>query len=886
MVITRLLTVLTFFCCLQAAYALDAASGDPSPDDTLRLLERAQHERGQRAPLLQQAHQQIALGLKRSRLDPVQRAKWLRVKWYYLLLIDDHRQARQILEEALELLTGTEPDPRQIAGIRDDLSYSLILLGHVADAKDQLRRAIVIAGTHQLELLPYLYYNIGDAYRKTGERSIARSYFEAALESFGHQGDEFGSMIAFLKLGSLAREDGDHTLAIDTHQSALAYFRAHKRYRELVVEIELARDYLAYGDRNTALQYAQSAWDDDRALAEQRLDAGLLLLEIANDMTEAGNTSAANKPEADRLITEIERNFVIAAGNKPVGRSRPMRQLKFAVEAIRHYVANDDYASVKRVGENGIRLVDQIGNELQQSNEDFFAWIAEAQPFVTSYVHALYRLHRSEVLALLESQNRWRSRAGAIRASNVVSSAIESQEIQRLERYLETERRLVNATTEVAGRRLAGDEPGEVAQRKARLAALKLEHDKARDLYLASRNDRFVSTSVTSESAPATPSERPVVPDTDLVLRYFVQDKISFVAALSASRLEYFELPSRPVVRELVTDAFAKVKNRHADGGERIEALSALASLLPLDFLAQHDSVRRLVIIPDDAVHLVPFSAIDIAPISGSRAYSALTERYEVVRTHSITGYYSEPNISTDNNQIQARVDIAIFADPVFGFDEGEIANSGRAALSAWAEQLDDLPYTALEAKNIAETFAFLRVETYLGQAATREVLMTPAVRSAKVLHIATHGYFSEDTPGIVGLATSSSVGPNARRTGFLSLSELLGNEFSSKLVIVSGCETMRGKEYSGLGVKSVAQGFLARGAGSAVGTLWKVPDHSAAVFMRHFYQSLRDNGGNTSTALRTAKLAMTKSRRYWDPVHWAGFVLDSSKWSVDRQVL
>ena len=886
MITTRLLAALVLSCCVQAAYALDAISDEGLAEDTLRLLERVQHERGQRSHLLQRAYEQIERGLERSRHYPTLKTKWLRVKWFYFLLEDDHQQARRTLEQALGLLSNAEADPEEIAGIYDDLSYSLVLLGHIADAKNHLRQAIVVASAHRLRLLPYLYYNIGDAYRKTGELSVARRYVEAALESFGSQGDEFGSMIATLKLGTLARDEGNYVLAVENHQSTLAYFRANQRYRELVAEIELARDYLALGERGTALQYAQSAWDDDRALVEQRLDAGLLLLEISNDMTEAGLANTVDKPDAEKLITELERSFSVAAGGAAVGRSRPIRQLKFAVEAIRHHLARGDLSAVNQIGERGMQLVDQIGNELRRSDDDFFAWIARSQPFVTTYVDALYRLRRSDVMAVLESQNQWRSRVGLIRASNVVSRAIEDQEVERLERYLAAERALVNAASESLDVPGAEDESARAERSDTRLATLRLDRDKARDLYLASRNDEFMSASVTPDyTRPRLPGHT-TVPDTDLVLRYFVQDRVSFVAAMSADQVEYFELPPRSSVRQLVTSSFEKIKDRHAAGGERIEAFSSLASLLPLDFLARHRNARRLIVVPDDAVHLVPFSAINMANVDESAVYHALTERYEVVRTHSITDYYSQRGTPARNGPQPGRIDIAIFANPVFDPTDEEMASERRAALSAWAERLDDLPYTELEAKNIAETFSFLNVEIYLGKAATREVLMTPPVRLAKIVHIATHGYFSEDTPGIVGLATSSSVNPDGRAMGFLSLSELLSKEFSSNLVIISGCETMRGKEYSGLGVKSLAQGFLVRGAGSAIGTLWKIPDHSAAVFMRHFYQALHDNDGNTSDALRAAKLTMAKSRRYWDPVHWAGFVLESSRHSADRQVL
>src|SRR5690606_14568588 len=111
---------------------------------------------------------------------------------------------------------------------------------------------------------------------------------------------------------------------------------------------------------------------------------------------------------------------------------------------------------------------------------------------------------------------------------------------------------------------------------------------------------------------------------------------------------------------------------------------------------------------------------------------------------------------------------------------------------------------------------------------------------------------------------------------------ELFGAPFSTNLVIISGCETMRGKDYSGWGVRSLADGFLSQGAGSVIGTLWNVSDAATAELMVGFYRRLH-RGAGSSAALQAAQREMIASRRFSDPYYWAGVALASSNRGYDQ---
>jgi CHAT domain-containing protein len=65
---------------------------------------------------------------------------------------------------------------------------------------------------------------------------------------------------------------------------------------------------------------------------------------------------------------------------------------------------------------------------------------------------------------------------------------------------------------------------------------------------------------------------------------------------------------------------------------------------------------------------------------------------------------------------------------------------------------------------------------------------------------------------------------PAASDTGFLTANEILTQRLVADLVVLSACDTGRGK-ITGDGVLGLARAFIAAGAPSLVVSLWAVPD-------------------------------------------------------------
>ena len=110
---------------------------------------------------------------------------------------------------------------------------------------------------------------------------------------------------------------------------------------------------------------------------------------------------------------------------------------------------------------------------------------------------------------------------------------------------------------------------------------------------------------------------------------------------------------------------------------------------------------------------------------------------------------------------------------------------------------------------------------------------------------------------------------------GFLQMREIFNLNLDADLVVLSGCETGRGKLLKGEGLVGLSRAFLAAGARSLVVSLWRVNDRSTSLLMEAFYLNLKEGLGKAE-ALHQAKLALMKVEegRYAHPYYWAPFIL------------
>lgn len=142
------------------------------------------------------------------------------------------------------------------------------------------------------------------------------------------------------------------------------------------------------------------------------------------------------------------------------------------------------------------------------------------------------------------------------------------------------------------------------------------------------------------------------------------------------------------------------------------------------------------------------------------------------------------------------------------------------------------------------------------------------------ILHLATHGQFST-----VPEETFVITGPNdagfAEEITFNQLEALI-REFAPddepiELITLTACETATGDDRSTLGLAGVA---IQAGARSAIASLWRLDDRTAASLVPNFYQNLRDPNLSKAQALQLAQVAEIEAAPGANPGRWAPLIL------------
>ncbi|MEO1296800.1 MAG: CHAT domain-containing protein, partial [Cyanobacteria bacterium J06636_16] len=118
--------------------------------------------------------------------------------------------------------------------------------------------------------------------------------------------------------------------------------------------------------------------------------------------------------------------------------------------------------------------------------------------------------------------------------------------------------------------------------------------------------------------------------------------------------------------------------------------------------------------------------------------------------------------------------------------------------------------------------------------------------------------------PGVLALA------PSEQDDGWLTAEEIADLDLQADLVILSACDTGRGR-ITGDGVVGLTRSFLTAGADTVIVSLWQVPDTPTATLMVAFYEQLA-RSQTKAQALRQA-MQITK-QQFPDPRNWSAFVL------------
>ena len=146
---------------------------------------------------------------------------------------------------------------------------------------------------------------------------------------------------------------------------------------------------------------------------------------------------------------------------------------------------------------------------------------------------------------------------------------------------------------------------------------------------------------------------------------------------------------------------------------------------------------------------------------------------------------------------------------------------------------------------------------------------------AAEVIHVASHAETETNHPLESFLLLAPPAQPAAGEDGALTARDLLSLPLGARLVVLSACETARGKVAQGEGVLGLAWAVLAAGARASVVSQWKVDSAATGSLMVDFHRRLTANHPpDTAEALRQAALGLLHTPGRQHPFYWASFIL------------
>jgi CHAT domain-containing protein len=344
------------------------------------------------------------------------------------------------------------------------------------------------------------------------------------------------------------------------------------------------------------------------------------------------------------------------------------------------------------------------------------------------------------------------------------------------------------------------------------------------------------------------------------LLEYVVDDDKTFLFVVTKrandAEVRVYTLPLKRDELAKQTEVFRK-QLAARDLGFRAVSFKLYESLLkPAE--AQLRGRTNLLIVPDNTLWDLPFQTlvnsanrfmIEDAAISYAPSLTVLremTKRRKVEAAH-----VSPPTLLALGN-------------PLVGSETLK-----RAALTLRDGKLDPLPEAEQEVKALGRLYGASRSKVLIG-AEAREDRVKGEASSARILHFATHGILNNASPMYSHLALADG---GAGEDGLLEAWELMQLDLRADLVVLSACETARGRIGAGEGMVGFSWAMFMAGVPSIVVSQWKVESAGTRDLMVNFHRGLISSGAK-SAALRQAALKVMKNPETSHPFYWGGFVI------------
>jgi CHAT domain-containing protein/tetratricopeptide (TPR) repeat protein len=350
------------------------------------------------------------------------------------------------------------------------------------------------------------------------------------------------------------------------------------------------------------------------------------------------------------------------------------------------------------------------------------------------------------------------------------------------------------------------------------------------------------------------------------LLEYVVTPDKAYLLAITrgeGKNLANIKVFSLPVTSKELAAKVGRFRNQLAERDfDFTGTAKELYATLIQPALGEIKDKTRLIIVPDAALWEMPFQAL----MAEDNHY--LIQDAALAYAPSLT-FLRELQKPKNPQANLAEATLLAVGNPLM---QGQSLTSGRRD-----DKLLPLPESEREVKNLAQLYGLAGSKILVGAEALEERIKAVANQYA-ILHFATHGILNDTRPMYSSLVLSQA--ESGKEDGLLEAWEVMKMDLQARLVVLSACETGRGRVGAGEGLLGFSWALFVAGCPTTVVSQWKVDSASTGELMLEFHKQLQSPATRASAslaaaeALRQASLTLMRSDNYSHPFYWAGFVV------------
>ncbi len=362
---------------------------------------------------------------------------------------------------------------------------------------------------------------------------------------------------------------------------------------------------------------------------------------------------------------------------------------------------------------------------------------------------------------------------------------------------------------------------------------------------------KYASPSVTMAEVQAS-----IPNNTTTLIEYFVGESKVYIFALTKNDMEIF-VKSKDTQFQNNIDLFRSSISTFTLKKDMylnyLQSSQYLYNILLKDVIDHTPEVKDFVIIPDDVLGYISFSALldQTTEFNENVRYDLLPY---LVKKYNISYSYSAPLfVEFIRKKVPLSTQSLIGFAPNFG---------GESSIFRQGQNLDSLVHNIEEVKLISD---IVGGEIFIDSTATL-ANFKEKIGQYKLAHLSTHANCSDSNP------MESKI---HFHDDFVTIKEIYNLSSNLELITLSACETGAGSLAKGEGIISMARAFMYSGCQSVLTSLWKVNDRQTVELMEYFYKAI-SNEEYKHHALANAQrkyLSNVKAASLAHPFYWATFI-------------